>query len=59
MPGPTTNGLISHDRSKSWRHARHSHVTVSEMAANVGAVKVSTNDGTITEEVETGLPADG
>ena len=29
------------------------------MAGNAGAVKVGTNDGTITEEVETGLPADG
>ena len=29
------------------------------MAGNAGAVKIGTNDGTITEEVETGLPADG
>ena len=57
--GSNNKQLISHDRSRSWRHARHSHVTVSEMAANAGAVKVGTNDGTITEEVETGLPADG
>ena len=34
-------------------------LAVSEMAGNAGAVKVGTNDGTITEEVETGLPADG
>ena len=29
------------------------------MAGKAGAVKVGKNDGTITEEVETGLPADG
>ena len=57
--GSNNKRLISHDRSRSWRHARHSHVTVSEMAANAGAVKVGTNDSTITEKVETGLPADG
>ena len=34
-------------------------LAVNEMAGSAGAVKVGTNDGTITEEVETGLPADG
>ena len=34
-------------------------LAVNEMAGNAEAVKVSTNDGTITDEVETGLPADG
>ena len=34
-------------------------LAVNEMAGNAGALKGGTNDGTITEEVETGLPADG
>ena len=69
MLGPTTNGWSAMTEaevgdmlamaSRDDLPRELAVLAVNEMAGNAGAVKGGTNDGTITEEVETGLPADG
>ena len=70
MPGPTTNGLSAMTKAAGVSKLATAmllatqddpprELAASERAGKAGAVKVDKNNGTLPEEVEKGLPADG